>query len=75
MEHAQDTNAVYAQALTGIKFPATRDDLVKQAQTNNADKHVIEVLKNMPSDDTYNTMPDVFINTRVGKDKVESKNH
>lgn len=70
MRHAEDTNAVYAQALQGIKFPATRDQLVAQAEANHADNHVIDVLKHMPDDDTYNTMPDVFINTREGKNQA-----
>lgn len=71
MDHADNTNAVFAQALTGIKFPATRDQLIEQAKTNGADTHVMSVLKGMPNDDTYNTMPDVFKNTHIG---VESTN-
>lgn len=70
MEHATESNANYAKALEGIKFPATRDDLVKQAKANHADSHIIEVLQRMPNDDTYNIMPDVFKNTKVGKDAV-----
>jgi len=70
MKHAEDSNAIYAQALEGIKFPATRDQLVEQARMNKASDHVIAVLEAMPNDDTYNIMPDVFMNTREGKDKV-----
>lgn len=75
MKHAEDTNAIYAEALKGISFPCSRDDLVKQARTNHADKHVVEVLQNMPDDDTYNTMPDVFVNTHDAKVKVEQLHH
>lgn len=73
MEHATDTNAVYAQALKGVSFPATRDQLVERAKANNAPQYVIEVISKMPDDDTYNTMPDVFVNTRVGKDAVANE--
>lgn len=70
MKHAENSNAIYAKALEGIKFPATRDQLVEQAKMNKASDHVISVIQNMPNDDTYNIMPDVFLNTKEGKDKV-----
>lgn len=70
MKHAEDSNALYAKALEGVKFPATRDQLVEQAKHNGAEQKIIDVLSAMPDDDTYNIMPDVFMNTREGKDKV-----
>jgi len=79
MEHATESNANYAQALTGIQFPATRDQLVEKAKANGADEHIISVLSHMPNDGTYNIMPDVFINTKIGKEAVakaeSSKGH
>jgi hypothetical protein len=73
MKHASESNANYAQALTGIEFPATRDQLVEQAKKNGADQHIIDVLSAMPDDEPYNIMPDVFMNTREGKDAVAAK--
>ena len=73
MKHAENSNAIYAKALEGIKFPATRDELVAQAKANNASEHVVSVLQHMPNDDTYNIMPDVFMNTKEGKDKVAAQ--
>lgn len=73
MEHATESNAIYAQALHGVSFPATRDQLVAQAKKNGADPHIIDVLQHMPDDDTYNIMPDVFKNTHIGKEAVAAK--
>lgn len=73
MKHSQESNAVFGQALQGIKFPATRDELVEQATQNNASEYVLEVLRHMPNDDTYNNMPDVWANTREGKDALAKK--
>lgn len=73
MKHSQESNAVFGQALQGIKFPATRDELVERAEQNQASEYVLEVLRHMPNDDTYNNMPDVWANTREGKDALASK--
>jgi hypothetical protein len=45
--------------LKGIDFPANRNDLVKQAERNDADKDVLEIIKQMP-DDEYENMADVM---------------
>lgn len=73
MKHAEGSNALFAKALEGIKFPATRDQLVEQATKNNAEPSVLEVIKNMPDDGEYKIMPDVFMNTREGKDAVAAQ--
>ena len=73
MKHAEGSNALFAKALEGIKFPATRDQLVEQATKNGAEPSVLEVIKNMPDDDEYKIMPDVFMNTREGKDAVAAQ--
>ncbi|MBE0597263.1 MAG: DUF2795 domain-containing protein [Desulfuromonadales bacterium] len=48
-----------AQYLKGINFPAHLPEMIKQAQKNNADKEVIEELKQMP-DEEYGSMSDVM---------------
>lgn len=73
MKHAEGSNAIYAKALEGIKFPATRDQLVEQATKNGAAPNILEVIKNMPNDGEYQIMPDVFMNTREGKDAVAAQ--
>lgn len=73
MKHAEGSNALYAKALEGIKFPASRAQLVEQATKNGAAPDIIEVIKNMPDDGQYQIMPDVFMNTREGKDAVAAQ--
>lgn len=73
MEHAKESsNKILAQALTGISFPATRDQIVEHAKGNGADKDTISVLQGMANDkgDSYNTMPDVFINAEKSRDSI-----
>lgn len=72
MKHSESSNAVFAQALSGIKFPATHAQLVEQAEKNGAAPNVLEVIRAMPNEkgETYNNMPDVYMNTREGKDAV-----
>ena len=48
-----------AKYLSGIDFPAGKQDLVEHAKSNHADKEVLEVLKRMP-DQTYKSMKDVM---------------
>lgn len=48
-----------ARFLKNIDFPCGKDDLVKHAQGNNADEEVLEVLRQMPSQQ-YQTMADVM---------------
>ena len=45
--------------LSGIDFPAGKQDLVKHAQGNGADDEVIDVLNRMP-DREYGNMADVM---------------
>lgn len=59
MPLASHSTATIAQALSGIDFPANKNDLVEHARKNNADNEVIEALKEMP-DEQYTSMADVF---------------
>jgi hypothetical protein len=52
--------------LKGVDFPAGKDDLVKQAQKNDAENDILEILRQMP-DSRYHTMADVL----KGVGKVE----
>lgn len=45
--------------LKGIRFPATRDDLLEQARENKADADVLDKIEQMPGQD-YGTMADVM---------------
>ena len=45
--------------LKGIKFPATRDDLMEQARENKADADVLDKIEQMPEQE-YETMADVM---------------
>jgi len=51
--------ATVAHFLKGIDFPAKKDDLVKHAKTQHADKDVLDVLNHMPERE-YNNMADVM---------------
>jgi hypothetical protein len=62
VEHVARSAANIAKALSGINFPATKDDLVKWAREHNAEQDVIEVLQKLPSKGEYLTMADVFHN-------------
>ncbi|MCE8031757.1 MAG: DUF2795 domain-containing protein [Halomonas sp.] len=44
--------------LQGVDFPARRDDLVAQAQANDAEAEVMEIVRNLP-DQEYESMADV----------------
>lgn len=46
------------KALKGIDFPARRHDMLKVAESNNADETVRRVIQSLP-DQTYNTPIDV----------------
>lgn len=45
--------------LQGIDFPANKQDLIKQAESNGADQDVIQVLQGLP-DRQYTNMADVM---------------
>ncbi|MGE5518003.1 MAG: DUF2795 domain-containing protein [Bacteroidota bacterium] len=55
----QGSAANVTHALKGIDFPASKQDIVKHAQQNNADKVVLDELNNLP-DEQYNSMADVM---------------
>ena len=59
MPLASHSTATIAQALSGIDFPANKNDLVEHARKNKADTEVIEALNEMP-DERYTSMADVF---------------
>ncbi|HLN23937.1 MAG TPA: DUF2795 domain-containing protein [Patescibacteria group bacterium] len=59
MPLASHSTATIAQALSGIDFPANRQDLIEHAKKNNADAEVIQALKDVP-DEQYTSMADVF---------------
>lgn len=55
----QGSAANVTHALKGIDFPASKQDIIKHAQNNNADQVVLDELKNLP-DEQYNNMADVM---------------
>ncbi|MEO5372762.1 MAG: DUF2795 domain-containing protein [Alphaproteobacteria bacterium] len=59
MPLASHSTATIAQSLSGIGFPANRDDLVEHARKNKADSEILKTLKEMPDED-YRSMADVF---------------
>jgi len=59
MPLASHSTATIAQALSGIDFPANKNDLIEHAKRNNADSEVIQTLNEMP-DEQYTSMADVF---------------
>jgi hypothetical protein len=59
MALASQSTASIAQHLSGIDFPARKQQLVDYAKQHNADKDVIDVLDKMP-DEEYSSMADVF---------------
>lgn len=52
--------------LKGIDFPAGKDALVSQAQKNDADNDILDIIRQLP-DQEYHTMADVL----KGVGKVE----
>lgn len=45
------TNPVQLQRfLSGVDYPASRDDLVRHAQSQGADSEVLETLRKLPQD-------------------------
>lgn len=55
----QGSAANVTHALKGIDFPASKQDIIKHAQGNNADQTVIQELNNLP-DEQYNSMAEVM---------------
>ncbi|HTH16114.1 MAG TPA: DUF2795 domain-containing protein [Magnetospirillum sp.] len=52
--------------LKGVDFPADKQDLIQQAQKNNAEGDIIDIIKQLP-DGQYQSMADVL----KGVGKVE----
>lgn len=52
--------------IKGIKFPASKQDLILQAEGNNADQDVLNILENVP-DKQFNSPIDISI--AIGKMK------
>ncbi len=48
-----------AHYLKNIDFPCSREQILRQAENNNADDEVLEVLQQMPESD-YGSMADVM---------------
>lgn len=46
------------KVLDGMEYPATKDDVLKQAMENGADKDTITFLESLP-EQTYNSLADV----------------
>lgn len=44
------TAATVEKSIKGINFPASKQDLIQQAKSNNADKQVIQEIENLPKD-------------------------
>jgi len=44
--------------LKGVEYPASRDDVIKAAEENGADKEILEALKNV-SQDSFEKPTDV----------------
>ncbi|MBE9197765.1 MULTISPECIES: DUF2795 domain-containing protein [unclassified Nodularia (in: cyanobacteria)] len=47
-----------SRSLSGIDFPANKEDLVNHAREKKANKEIIDILQQMP-DQEYNNMADV----------------
>ncbi len=47
-------------ALKGIQFPASREDIVKQAEANKAPDDVRKTLDRLPQDGEYGTIAEVM---------------
>lgn len=46
--------------LKGMRYPARKDDLIRQAKKNNADKNIIDALKTLP-DQEYKSQDEVIM--------------
>ncbi|RFA27304.1 hypothetical protein CAI21_14785 [Alkalilimnicola ehrlichii] len=53
-----DLGTDLTKALQGMSFPANKDDVVKQAESNHADNELINMLKQLPPD-VYQNIPDI----------------
>lgn len=55
----QGSAANVTHALKGIDFPCSKQDLIKHARSNNAEKTVLDELGNLP-EEQYNSMAEVM---------------
>jgi hypothetical protein len=55
-EHNLHTDS--GDAMLGLEFPASRDELIEQARAYGMDDQILETLRNMP-ERTYRSMEDV----------------
>ncbi len=62
VEHVRTTAASVAQALKGIDFPATKNELIEWAHKTRAPQEVIQWLQKMPGRGAYENMADVLHN-------------
>lgn len=58
--------ALVEKSIKGIKFPASKQDLIQQAEWNNASDDVLNILDNVP-DKQFNSPVD--ISKAIGKMK------
>ncbi len=55
--------------LEGTSYPAKKDDLIRQAKKNNADRNILDALKTLP-DKEYKSQNDVIM---VGSKEYHEK--
>ena len=58
--------SIIEKSIKGIKFPASKQDLIQQAELNNADSDVLNILNNV-KDKRYNSPIEISI--AIGKMK------
>ncbi len=58
--------AVVEKSIKGIKFPASKQDLIQQAEDNDANQDILNILNNVP-DKQFNSPIDISI--AIGKMK------
>lgn len=51
MHNENVSSADIHNALRGVSYPATKDDLIDQAKKNRADENVIACLKDLPEEE------------------------
>jgi trehalose-6-phosphatase len=57
MAHA---NPIQVQKfLSGMDYPATKDEIVKHAKSRGADDNILDTLERLPDDDNFETPADV----------------
>jgi hypothetical protein len=57
MAHA---NPIQVQKfLSGMNYPANKDDIVKHAKSRGADDNIMDTLQRLPDDDDFETPADV----------------